>query len=40
MSAYKSDFLFDYGYPFRPGGEIEPDLEELDMGQLVREAPQ
>jgi len=40
VSAYGSDFLFDYGYAF-PKEEMSSVVrEEFDMGQLLREAPQ
>jgi predicted dithiol-disulfide oxidoreductase (DUF899 family) len=40
ISAYGSDFLFDYGFAFRRE-EMSSDVRaEFDMGQLVREAPQ
>ncbi len=39
VSAYGSDFLFDYGFAFGPE-EIASDVrEEFDMAQLIREAP-
>jgi predicted dithiol-disulfide oxidoreductase (DUF899 family) len=40
VSAYGSDFLFDYGYAFRREEMSSSGREEFDMGQLVREAPQ
>jgi predicted dithiol-disulfide oxidoreductase (DUF899 family) len=40
VSAYGSDFLFDYGYAFRPEEMSSGIRAEFDMGQLVREAPQ
>jgi predicted dithiol-disulfide oxidoreductase (DUF899 family) len=40
MSAYGSDFLFDYGFAFRREEMSSGKREEFDMGQLVREAPQ
>src|SRR5437763_1482153 len=40
VSAYGSDFLFDYGYAFRQEEMSSGVREEFDMGQLVREAPQ
>jgi predicted dithiol-disulfide oxidoreductase (DUF899 family) len=40
VSAYGSDFLFDYGYAFRPEEMSSGVREEFDMAQLVREAPQ
>jgi predicted dithiol-disulfide oxidoreductase (DUF899 family) len=40
ISAFGSDFLFDYGFAFRRE-EMSSDVRaEFDMGQLVREAPQ
>jgi predicted dithiol-disulfide oxidoreductase (DUF899 family) len=40
VSAYGSDFLFDYHYAFRR--EEMPNIvrDEFDMGELLREAPQ
>jgi len=40
VSAYGSDFLFDYGYAFRREEMSSVVREESDMGQLLREAPQ
>jgi hypothetical protein len=40
VSAYGSDFLFDYGYAFRRGQMSSVVREEFDMGQLLGEAPQ
>jgi predicted dithiol-disulfide oxidoreductase (DUF899 family) len=40
VSAYGSDFLFDYGYAFRREDMAGVIREEFDMGQLLREAPQ
>jgi predicted dithiol-disulfide oxidoreductase (DUF899 family) len=40
VSAYGSDFLFDYGYAFRREEMSSVVREEFDMGQLLREAPQ
>ena len=40
VSAYGSDFLFDYGFAFRREEISGVVREEFDMGQLVREAPQ
>jgi predicted dithiol-disulfide oxidoreductase (DUF899 family) len=40
ISAYGSDFLFDYGYAFRREEMSSGVRAEFDMGQLVREAPQ
>jgi predicted dithiol-disulfide oxidoreductase (DUF899 family) len=40
VSAYGSDFLFDYGYAFRREDLSSVVREEFDMGQLLREAPQ
>jgi predicted dithiol-disulfide oxidoreductase (DUF899 family) len=40
LSAYGSDFLFDYGYAFRRQEMSSVVREEFDMGQLLREAPQ
>jgi predicted dithiol-disulfide oxidoreductase (DUF899 family) len=40
VSAHGSDFLFDYGYAFRPEQMSSVVREEFDMGQLLREAPQ
>ena len=40
VSAYGSDFLFDYGYAFRRAEMAGVVREEFDMGQLLREAPQ
>jgi predicted dithiol-disulfide oxidoreductase (DUF899 family) len=39
VSAYGSDFLFDYGYAFRREEMSSIVREEFDMGQLLREAP-
>ena len=36
LSAYGSDFLFDYGYAFRHEEMSSGAREEFDMGQLVR----
>jgi predicted dithiol-disulfide oxidoreductase (DUF899 family) len=40
VSAYGSDFLFDYGFAFRSEEMAGIVREEFDMGQLLREAPQ
>jgi predicted dithiol-disulfide oxidoreductase (DUF899 family) len=40
LSAYGSDFLFDYGFAFRREEMSGVVREEFDMGQLLREAPQ
>jgi predicted dithiol-disulfide oxidoreductase (DUF899 family) len=40
VSAYGSDFLFDYGYAFRREEISSVVREEFDMGKLLREAPQ
>jgi predicted dithiol-disulfide oxidoreductase (DUF899 family) len=40
VSAYGSDFLFDYGYAFRREELSSSGREEFDMSQLVRDAPQ
>ena len=40
VSAYGSDFLFDYGFAFRREDMAGVIREEFDMGQLLREAPQ
>jgi predicted dithiol-disulfide oxidoreductase (DUF899 family) len=40
VSAYGSDFLFDYGFAFRREQMTGVIREEFDMGQLLREAPQ
>jgi len=40
VSAYGSDFLFDYGYAFRREEMSGIVREEFDMGQLLSEAPQ
>lgn len=40
VSAYGSDFLFDYGFAFRQEEMSAGVRAEFDMGQLVREAPQ
>lgn len=40
VSAYGSEFLFDYGYAFHREDMSGIVREELDMGQLLREAPQ
>jgi predicted dithiol-disulfide oxidoreductase (DUF899 family) len=40
VSAYGSDFLFDYGFAFRREDMSGVVREEFDMGQLIREAPQ
>jgi predicted dithiol-disulfide oxidoreductase (DUF899 family) len=40
VSAYESDFLFDYGYAFRREEMSSIVREEFDMGQLLHEAPQ
>jgi predicted dithiol-disulfide oxidoreductase (DUF899 family) len=39
VSAYGSDFLFDYGYAFRREDMSGVVREEFDMGQLLGEAP-
>jgi predicted dithiol-disulfide oxidoreductase (DUF899 family) len=40
VSAYGSDFLFDYGFAFRREEMSGIVREEFDMGELLREAPQ
>jgi predicted dithiol-disulfide oxidoreductase (DUF899 family) len=40
VSAYGSDFLFDYGFAFRREQMSSVVREEFDMGQLIRDAPQ
>jgi predicted dithiol-disulfide oxidoreductase (DUF899 family) len=40
VSAYGSDFLFDYGFAFRRDELSSSGREEFDMSELVREAPQ
>ena len=40
VSAYGSDFLFDYSYAFRREDMSGVIREEFDMGQLLREAPE
>jgi predicted dithiol-disulfide oxidoreductase (DUF899 family) len=40
VSAYESDFLFDYGFAFRREEMSGIVRGEFDMGQLLREAPQ
>jgi len=40
VSAYGTDFLFDYGYAFRREEISSSGREEFDMSQLVHEAPQ
>jgi predicted dithiol-disulfide oxidoreductase (DUF899 family) len=40
VSAYGSDFLFDYGFAFRRAELSGVIRQEFDMGQLLREAPQ
>ncbi len=40
VSAYGSDFLFDYGFAFRRAEMSGIIRDEFDMGQLLREAPQ
>jgi predicted dithiol-disulfide oxidoreductase (DUF899 family) len=40
VSAYGSDFLFDYGFAFRREDMSGIVREEFDMGQLLREAPE
>src|SRR5437764_909936 len=40
VSAYGSEFLFDYGYAYRREEMSGIVREEFDMGQLLREAPQ
>jgi predicted dithiol-disulfide oxidoreductase (DUF899 family) len=39
VSAYGSDFLFDYGYAYRREQLSSVVREEFDMAQLLREAP-
>jgi predicted dithiol-disulfide oxidoreductase (DUF899 family) len=39
VSAYGSDFLFDYGFAFRREEMSGVIRDEFDMGQLLREAP-
>src|SRR5262249_50668105 len=39
-SAGDSEFLFDYGFAFRPEEMSSGHRDEFDMGQLVQEAPQ
>jgi predicted dithiol-disulfide oxidoreductase (DUF899 family) len=40
VSAYGSDFLFDYGFAFRREEMSSIVRDEFDMGELLREAPQ
>ena len=40
VSAHGGDFLFDYGYAFRREEMSGIVREEVDIGQLLREAPQ
>jgi len=40
VSAYGSHFLFDYGFAFRPEQMSSSSRDGLDIGQLLREAPQ
>jgi predicted dithiol-disulfide oxidoreductase (DUF899 family) len=40
VSAYRSDFLFNYGFAFRREEMSGIVREEFDMGQLLRDAPQ
>lgn len=40
VSAYGSEFLFDYGYAFRREEMSGIVRDEFDMGELLREAPQ
>jgi predicted dithiol-disulfide oxidoreductase (DUF899 family) len=40
VSAYGSDFLFDYGFAFRREQLTSVVRDEFDMGQLIRDAPQ
>jgi predicted dithiol-disulfide oxidoreductase (DUF899 family) len=40
VSAYGSDFLFDYSFAFPREEMLGVVREEFDMGQLLREAPQ
>jgi len=40
VSAYGSDFLFDYGFAFRKEEMSGVVRDEFDMGQLLRDAPQ
>jgi predicted dithiol-disulfide oxidoreductase (DUF899 family) len=40
VSAFGSNFLFDYGFAFRRGELSSSGREEFDMSELVREAPQ
>jgi predicted dithiol-disulfide oxidoreductase (DUF899 family) len=40
VSAYGSEFLFDYGYAYRREEMSSIVREEFDMGELLREAPQ
>jgi predicted dithiol-disulfide oxidoreductase (DUF899 family) len=40
VSAYGTDFLFDYGFAFRREEMSGVVREEFDMGQLLSEAPQ
>jgi predicted dithiol-disulfide oxidoreductase (DUF899 family) len=40
VSAYGSDFLFDYGFAFRREEMSGVIRDEFDMGQLLRESPQ
>jgi predicted dithiol-disulfide oxidoreductase (DUF899 family) len=40
VSAYGSDFLFDYDFAFRREDMSGVIRDEFDMGQLLREAPQ
>ncbi|MBV9311396.1 MAG: DUF899 family protein, partial [Solirubrobacterales bacterium] len=39
VSAHGGNFLFDYGFAFRPEEMSGIVREEFDMGQLLREAP-
>jgi predicted dithiol-disulfide oxidoreductase (DUF899 family) len=40
VSAYESEFLFDYAFAFRREEMLGIVREEFDMGQLLRDAPQ
>ena len=40
VSAYGTNFLFDYGFAFRREDMSGNVREEFDMGELIREAPQ
>jgi predicted dithiol-disulfide oxidoreductase (DUF899 family) len=40
VSAYRTDFLFDYGFAFRREEMSGNAREEFDMARLIREAPE